>query len=132
MNDIVTNEFGGKQSHIGGRYDLIPPHALKTVAYVLAEGAKKYSEFNWKRITTNEHINHALNHINLHFIGDEDENHLGHAIVRLMMAYEVDQLGVQIDASPAKLEEAAKRYKDLTNQQPSFEESYNQILQWSP
>lgn len=120
MSDIVTNEFGGKQSAIDGRFDLIPPLALRVVAEVMAQGALKYSEGNWKRITTNEHINHALNHLNLLSLGDDSEAHLSHAIVRLMMAYEIDQLGVQIDASATKQENSNAR-KDPTNQQPEFD-----------
>lgn len=120
MSDIVMNEHGGRQSRVDARFDLIPPYVLQAVAEVLGAGARKYGEDNWKRITTNEHLNHALNHVNLHFLKDKSgEDHLAHAVVRLMMAYHVEYLGVQIDA-PVR--------KDPTNtkhdEQPSFEDAF--------
>ena len=112
MSNIVTNEYGGKQSRVDARFDLVPPYSLQAVAEILGAGAVKYGENNWQRITTAEHLNHALNHINLHLIGDTSENHLGNAMVRMMFAFHVEQLGVQIDAP---------RRKDPTNTQPEFD-----------
>jgi hypothetical protein len=61
--DVVTNDKGGKQSHVDARYDLFPPAAWDVVAKVLGEGAKKYKEWNWLLIESQSHLNHALNHI---------------------------------------------------------------------
>lgn len=123
MSEIVTNEFGGKQSRVAARFDLIPAETLQQVALVLGRGAEKYGVDNWKLITVDEHLNHALNHVNLFMLNDNGgEDHLVHAIVRLMFAYYVDDYGVQIDASPSPR-------KDPTNQ-PSFEEAFSTTHNW--
>lgn len=77
----------GSQSSIGGRrFDLIPPSVLLDVAKVLGDGAEKYGEHNWKKIGSKDHKNHALNHIYLSLLGDTSEQHLIHAICRLIFA----------------------------------------------
>ena len=99
---ITTNKNGGKNSKIDGRYDLIPPLALKELAKVYEEGAIKYSEWNWTNINETDHVNHALNHIfqYLDYINPDDRRHkivtkleqveeLSHAFCRLSMALEL-------------------------------------------
>lgn len=84
--NIVVNSKGGKQSYTPYRYDLIPPETLADVATVLSEGASKYGEWNWLKIDTEDHLNHAIAHIYAHLSGDVTEDHLNHAICRLMFA----------------------------------------------
>ena len=43
-----------------------------------------------KRIPAEEHINHAVQHLFAYLAGDESDDHLSHAILRAMFAYEVD------------------------------------------
>lgn len=62
-DEVVTNELGGKQSAIKGRYDLLPYLALEEAAIVLGEGAIKYGINNWKQIEYADHLNHAYRHI---------------------------------------------------------------------
>ena len=56
--------------------------------------AEKYAETLWnrnyKRIPPEEHINHAVQHLFAYLAGDESDDHLSHAILRAMFAYEVD------------------------------------------
>lgn len=85
---ISVNEAGAKQSHSPYRVDLIPPLALLDVAAILEHGARKYGENNWRGIPVNDHLNHALVHIFAHLSGDTQDNHLGHAACRLLMAKE--------------------------------------------
>lgn len=85
----VANEKGGLQSHVAGRFDLIPPAALKLVAECYGFGATKYAPDNWHRISKLEHLNHALSHINQHRLGDASEPHLVNATVRMTMALEL-------------------------------------------
>jgi len=80
------NEKGGLQSKVEFRFDLIDPAAFFDLASVLHEGAKKYSIDNWRLISTEEHLNHALMHIYAYLMGDKQDNHLGHALCRTMMA----------------------------------------------
>ena len=85
--EIVTNADGGKQSYVKPRFELIPPVVLRQIAITLSEGADKYGEDNWKLISISDHINHALNHINLYYLDDKSEDHLNHAACRLLFAY---------------------------------------------
>lgn len=90
----------GQQSHLDARYDLIPPIALKTVAEVLGEGESKYPTIdgvpNWHYITTRDHLNHALAHIYAYLRGDDTgEDDLAHATTRLLLALEIDRIGVK-------------------------------------
>lgn len=92
-----TNKYGGKQSKLTGRYDLLDPIALDAIASILATGAEKYGEDNWRLITTCEHLNHALTHIFRWLANDKTENHLGNALTRLMFAYSVENGGNQYE-----------------------------------
>lgn len=81
------------QSDIEERYDAIPQEALRAVARVMGHGTRKYGPKNWDKIGCEDHLNHALRHINLALLDDtEDEPgtkaHLSHAICRLFFAYE--------------------------------------------
>ena len=64
--------------------------AAETAKY----GAEKYNETlqnrNYKRISAEEHINHAIQHLYAFLAGDESDDHLSHAILRAMFAYEVN------------------------------------------
>lgn len=57
------------------------------IAKVLQYGADRYEPNNWRLIPQEEHINHALIHILAHIAGDTQDNHIDHALCRLMMAY---------------------------------------------
>lgn len=62
------------------RYDLITPIGLRRVAEAYAEGATKYSDFNWEKgMPITGILNHAIRHIFLYLSGDRSEDHLGHA-----------------------------------------------------
>jgi len=74
---------------VGYRFDLLPQGALFAAAGVMHEGAEKgYAEGGWRELSTQSHLNHAMGHIVGHLNGDRQEDHLSHAIVRLMMAWE--------------------------------------------
>lgn len=86
--DIVPAEEGceGLQSPTFYRFDLMDPVALFALGEVLHEGAEKYGENNWRKIPCKNHLNKALIHIYAYLMGNVDEDHLGHAFTRLMMA----------------------------------------------
>jgi hypothetical protein len=68
------------------RYDLIPKHALDSLAETLAYGAKKYGALNWRKgIPDSDLINHCLQHIFDYLEGsvDDQEPHLDHAFCNL-------------------------------------------------
>jgi len=86
--DVTEN--GGVHAHVEGRYDLIPPEALKTIAVVMEEGVRNGREDgNWRMIPCHIHINHALSHLVAVMMGEADEDHLGHALTRLAFAVAV-------------------------------------------
>ena len=90
----VTNSKGGRQSSTPYAFHYLPPHAVFAAAAVAKYGAEKYGETlldrNYKKIPTDEHINHAIQHLYAFLAGDETDDHLSHAILRVMFAYEVD------------------------------------------
>jgi len=83
---IVTNEAGGKQSDPGTACHLLDGQAMLELARVLAYGAEKYDRDNWRLIDEESHINHALTHLFAYLGGDTQDDHLEHALCRLMMA----------------------------------------------
>ena len=80
----------GEINYLLHAIDCIEPEEAKVlmrIAKVLKEGADKYTPNNWRLIPQEEHINHALIHLLAHEMGDTQDNHLDHALCRLMMAY---------------------------------------------
>lgn len=61
-------------------------------ARVAKEGAEKYGETlhnrNYTKISAEEHVNHAIQHLYAYLAGDQSDRHIAHAIVRCMFAYE--------------------------------------------
>lgn len=61
-------------------------------AEVAKYGADKYGETfekrNYTKIPSVEHLNHALQHIYAHLAEDKSDEHLSHAIIRVMFAYD--------------------------------------------
>lgn len=90
----VANENGGFQSEVAYRLDLLPPQAILAVGKVLMKGIKKYPKDNWRKISVDEHLNHAMIHLTAHFAGDTSEPHLDHAACRILFALEVSITGV--------------------------------------
>lgn len=102
---LVTNVAGGKQSQLNLRLDLIDPNALFRMAAILKLGAEKYGENNWRKIPVNDHINHAVGHLYQHLgisltakVPIIAEDHLGHALCRVMFATALDKEMTRDDA----------------------------------
>lgn len=84
---IVTNDQGGKQSFVPYRFDKLDFDAMFQLGAVLHHGVERYGEDeNWRKISKNEHLNHALTHIFAELSGDTQDDHLSHAFCRLMFA----------------------------------------------
>ena len=88
--ETVTNEKGGRQSRTVGAFHLIGGKSLFRLAGVLEYGATKYKVNNWRLISYEDHLNHALQHLAALLAGDRQDDHLGHAFCRLMMAIETE------------------------------------------
>ena len=101
--DVPTevNENGGRQSATPYAFHFLPPHAMFAAAEVAKYGAEKYGETlfdrNYKKIPPEEHVNHAIQHLFAYLAGDESDDHLSHAILRAMFAFEVDHERDRVD-----------------------------------
>jgi hypothetical protein len=87
----VTSPNGAKQSALPYRFDLMDARALFQLAAILHTGAEKYGVDNWRGLPRNDHVNHALMHIYAYLAGDTQDDHLGHAFCRLMMAVATEE-----------------------------------------
>lgn len=69
------------------RMDKLPMLALLEAARALRHGMKyeRAKPDNWRGVPAEAHLDHALRHIALYQSGDRSEQHVGHAISRLMM-----------------------------------------------
>lgn len=100
----ITNTQGGKQSDTPYAFTELDPHAMFVLTEILYTGREKYGKNNWRLISVEDHINHALVHINAYMAGDNQDDHLGHAFCRLMFA-----IGVQHDKVNNTLFGASKK-----------------------
>lgn len=91
--ETITNAKGGKQSFTKAMFSAIPAISLKLLAECLGFGARKYGFDNWKSLSLEENICHALNHLNEYRLGDRSEPHLVNAMARISFAlwHAVDQ-----------------------------------------
>lgn len=81
------------------RYDLISPIAMEALAATYAEGAEKYSEFNWERgLPAHDLLNHTLRHIYKFLSGDRSEPHLPHAAWGIMAAIHSHAMWPELNA----------------------------------
>lgn len=71
--------------------DLLPQKTLLEVSKILAGSAIKYGENNWRGLSIETNLNHALVHIFAWLAGDRQDDHLNHATCRLMFAGELEQ-----------------------------------------
>jgi hypothetical protein len=89
--DKIVNEQGGSQSYIPVAFDLILPDWLIEVAQVLHDGVEHHGRENWHNISMDDHLNHAMYHIQQYRTGDRSEKHLINVACRMMFAYWSDK-----------------------------------------
>lgn len=87
---MTVNENGGKQSKVDYDFPSIDPLVMLRLASIAHEGSQKYGRWNWRRISLEENLNHALTHIFAYMAGDRQDDHLGHAFCRLAFALSLD------------------------------------------
>lgn len=85
-DETITNERGARQSKIGVKFTDFDPAALLRVGRVSAEGFAKYGKGNWQQIDQADHIDHAINHLLEYQAGNMSEDHLAHAVCRVLFA----------------------------------------------
>jgi hypothetical protein len=63
------------------------PVGCHLVIAALKDGTGKYGPGHWRTVSVDEHLQHAQAHIDAYYRGDlPHENHLAHAVCRLVMA----------------------------------------------
>ena len=86
------------------RYDLISPIGLRRLAETYAEGAKKYSDYNWlKGFPASDLMNHLLKHCNQWLAGDNTEDHLAHAAWGLFAIMHFEETRKDLIDIPARV-----------------------------
>lgn len=90
MTEFVKHD-GGK-----ARMDLLPPRAVEEVAAVLAFGAKKYADNNWRLAPdTKRYVAAALRHVFAFMRGEQRDpetkrHHLAHAACCALFIVDLD------------------------------------------
>jgi len=99
--DVVKFQTGAVRSSDAEatRYDLVSPIGLEAIARTCAEGAAKYSDFNWERgMPVHDLLNHSIRHIYQYLAGDRSEDHLPHAAWGLLAAIHSEALWPHLNA----------------------------------
>lgn len=91
-NNTCGSDTVYPQSQEPNEYRYIDPHWLDKIAIGLTAGAVNYPGESWRTIPVDEHAARAMRHINLYRAGDESDDHLINASMRIMMAYVVDRI----------------------------------------
>lgn len=86
---VVTNDFGGSQSAIPMVFTTMPLRALVELAKLQKQGDDKYGPHNWRGISEDDHVDHALAHLFADRVGDTQDSHLVHAAWRVLAALEM-------------------------------------------
>lgn len=114
-DDVNENFVTGsvRDTRVGkGRFDLLPPTAIRRLAEHFETGAKKYGDRNWQKgQPLQRYIDSALRHIFCHQGGRQDEDHIIAAAWNLLAHSETSQwisdgtLPATLDDFPYSVEE---------------------------
>jgi len=86
---IKTYPNGGMETIPIARFDLVPADVMIRVGRLFRDKARKYAKNNWRLVPQRAHFNHAMGHLWAYAAGDTSDDHLCHAVTRLMMAMAV-------------------------------------------
>ncbi len=86
---MVVTETGGRMNRSDYASELLPAKALLRASAVMASGVKSHGTDNWRKIPADVHRGRAITHLLQHQAGDTSEDHLGHALCRVLMAVEL-------------------------------------------
>lgn len=97
MRDIAENTTTEKslavdypQDSEDDEFRYLSPVWLDEIARGLTAGAKRHPGETWRTIPANEHAWRAVRHLIKYLQGDKTDDHIIHASMRVMMAFETD------------------------------------------
>lgn len=92
-----------------GRFDLLPPNAIRRLALHYQNGAKKYGDRNWEKgIPVSNYLDSGLRHLFSYLAGAKDEDHLVAGAWNVMCAMETEIVHPDLQDIPAHLETNAQ------------------------
>jgi hypothetical protein len=112
---VVVNEKGAGQSHLKYRFDLADGRAMFRMCEVLAQGAEKYGDNNWRGISIEDHLNHLITHAYAYLSGDRSDFHLSHIMCRALFAQAVEEQEVHEEVWGRGPNEADKNWYLMKN-----------------
>lgn len=86
---VTETAGGGKQSDSPYMCEALPPLAMLAIARVRKHGVKKYGFSNHESVPPEKFLGHALGHLFAYMAGDQQEDHLAHALCDLALMVEV-------------------------------------------
>ncbi len=99
-----------------GRFDLIPPYALKRLAQHYENGAKKYGDRNWEKgQPLARYLDSAIRHAYAYLGGSRDEDHLA-AIAWNAIAVIESEHRIQLGILPKELDDLEPLRKMLNGE----------------
>lgn len=98
-----------------GRFDLLPFYAIQRLSRIYEEGAKKYSQNNWRKgQPCSRYLDSALRHLMKAGSGWKDEDHFAQAMWNIAAIIETQKM-IELGTAPKELD-------DLTSFIPKWEE----------
>jgi len=101
-----------------GRYDLVPPSALRRLAIHYESGARKYGDRNWEKgQPLSSYVDSMLRHGQDYLEGDRSEDHLAAVAWNAFAAMHTEKL-IRLGKLPKEFADMPKSPEDL----PDWEE----------
>ena len=109
-----------------GRFDLLPPIAIRRLAQHFENGSAKYGDRNWEKgQPLSRYLDSSIRHLFSHLEGMRDEDHLAAAawnIICMIHTEEMIRRGLlsdQLDDLPSYIEENEPRTEIISESQTS-------------
>lgn len=105
-----------------GRYDLLPPYAIKRLALHFENGADKYAARNWEKgMPTERYMDSAIRHLFEYLSGLRDEDHLAAAAWNVLCLIETEYR-IEKGILPKNLDTLPKLLKEKRDYIPGGKE----------
>lgn len=96
-----------------GRYDLLPPSALRRLAKHYENGAAKYGDRNWEKgQPLSSYLDSMLRHCFAYLEGDRSEDHVAAAAWNAFAIMQTEEM-LRLKKLPAEFNDMPKKMEDL-------------------